>query len=143
MLLLVLWEAVYVASHEHGHLHGELLLLFKQLRVVILIRGDNDSIGIGIEGKLLACRGACTLTRRLHGLERAISVIVVEEISLVAFVQIFFYVLQAQLTAVLTDCLELGLGEETVDLGYFCDFFKFSQFFQVVSFLSLRLQNRI
>ena len=110
---------------------------------MILIRRDDDSVGIGIKGKLLACGGACTFTRRLHGLERAISVIVVEEISLVAFVQIFFYVLQAQLTAVLTDCLELGLGEETVDLGYFCDFFKFSQFFQVVSFLSLRLQNRI
>ena len=104
---------------------------------MILIRGDNNSVGIGIKGKLLACGAACTFTRRLHGLERAISVIVVEEISLVAFVQIFFYVFQAQLAAVLADCLELGLGEEAVDLGYFCNFFELGQFFQVVSFLSL------
>ena len=105
---------------------------------MILIRGDDDSVGIGIKGKLLACGGgACTFSRRLHGLERAISVIVVEEISLVAFVQIFFYVFQAQLAAVLADCLELGLGEEAVDLGYFCNFFELGQFFQVVSFLSL------
>ena len=137
MLCRLLGEAVNVAAHEHAHLHRELLLLLQQLRVVVLVGGDHDAVGIGIKGKLLACGGACTLTTRLYGLERAISVIVVEKISLVAFVEIFFDILQAELAAVLADGLQLGFGKEAVDLRYFGHLLELGKLLQIVSFLSL------
>ena len=87
---------------------------------MVLIRRDNDSVGIGIKRKLLlACRGVSILSCHFYCLECTISVIVVEQVSLVAFAQIFFYEFQAQLTTVLTDGLKLVLRKETINLGYF------------------------
>ena len=80
LLLLVLWKAVYVAAYQHRHLHGQLLLFFQQLRVMVLVRRHNNSVSISVKCKLLLATGGGgpNLSWKFHSLERAISVIVVE-----------------------------------------------------------------
>ena len=89
---------------------------------MIFVGGDHDSVRVGFKCEILALRiFRAILSRcgrgRLKGLKRTISVIVVEKVALVAFGQVFFYELEAELASVLDDRLELALGEKPVDLG--------------------------
>lgn len=130
----MLWEAVYVASYQDGHLHGQLFLFLQKLRVVVLIRRDDDSVGISVKCELLALLLSCgsALLCHFERLECAISVIIVKQVSLVAFVQSFFYVFKAQLTAILADGLQLALRKKTVDFGYFGNFLDLCQFLEII-----------